>query len=84
METPTKLEFGINLNGCSFPIWHYKKVPVGMRRASLEDLFINRPVLSIVRIGPDKGDYYSGFVTGATLPVYRQMIDNGEEIYVKD
>lgn len=84
MEDPEKLPIGIYFNGRSHTTWHYRQVPPGMRPATVADLYMDRPVLHAVRIGPHAGDYYTDFVRESTYGIFRWMIEHGQEVYVKD
>ncbi len=79
-----KLAAGIWMNGRSWPVWHYRELPEGVRPAVPADLQrYGTPVLYQVRIGPDAGDYYTDFVRKATQPALLQMLDDGDAVYVK-
>ena len=84
MEEPVKLEFGQLFDGRSHPLWHYKEVPPGMRPATLRDLRYGRPVLYQVQIGPDAGEYYSGWYAGNSVEPLKDYIRRGVPVYVKD
>ena len=81
---PQKLEFNAVVNGRSLPLWHYKRVPAGMRPATRKDIYLGRPFLYKVRIGPDAGDYYTDYVRSSTVDAVLQMLDRGLPVYVKD
>lgn len=80
-----KLAAGIWMNGRSWPVWHYRELPEGVRPAVPADLRrYGTPVLYQVRIGPDAGDYYTDFVRTSTRPVLLQMLQTGVPLYVKE
>ena len=83
-KDPEKLDFGISMDGKSYPIWHYTFVPSGMRLATRQDLLRGRAVLCQVQLGPDAGDYYTDFVRASTIEPLRYMVDHGIPVYVKE
>lgn len=71
------------MNGRSWPVWHYRELPEGVRPAVPADLRrYGTPVLYQVRIGPDAGDYYTDFVRKATVGPLLQRIKLGLPVYV--
>lgn len=73
------------MNGRSWPVWHYRELPEGVRPAVPADLQrYGTPVLYQVRIGPDAGDYYTDFVRTSTRPVFLQLLQEGVPLYVKE
>ena len=83
-EDPVKLEFGQWFDGRSHPVWHYKTVPPGMRPATPRDLWYGRPILYQVEIGPDKGEWYSGYFAGNSIEPLKERLRLGLPVYVKD
>lgn len=80
-----KLAAGIWMNGRSWPVWHYRELPEGVRPAVPADLQrYGTPVLYQVRIGPDAGDYYADFVRTSTRSVLLRMLQEGVPLYVKE
>lgn len=84
MNEPEKLEFGQWFDGRSHPLWHYKSVPPGMRPATLHDMWHGRPFLCEVLIGPDKGEYYTGYYAGNSVEPIKYRLTHGFTVYVKD
>jgi hypothetical protein len=79
-----KLDFGIWFDNKSHPIWHYDEVPEGMRLASISDLYYRRPVLHLATSGPYEGDYLTDYVGPGTYYIFKNMIEIGIPVYVKD
>ena len=80
----SRLAAGIWMNGRSWPVWHYKELPEGVRPAVPADLQrYGTPVLYQVRIGPDAGDYYTDFVRKATQRTLQLILLQGGTVYVK-
>ncbi len=88
MKPPVKLEIGQwiddRFGGHHEDIWHYFEPPPGMRLATLRDMYPGRQFLYQVQIGPDKGDYYTGFFAGNSIEPVREKIRRGLPVYVKD
>ena len=77
------LDLRVSFRGQSLPVWRYDSVPDGMCLARTTDLYMGRPVLYQVMIGPDKGMYYTDYVRPT---VYRTLIDRinaGHPVYVQ-
>lgn len=71
------------MNGRSWPVWHYRELPGGVRPAVPADLQrYGTPVLYQVRIGPDAGGWYTDFVRKATVGPLLQRIKFGLPVYV--
>lgn len=75
---------GIWASGRSLSVWRYESVPDGMRLAKIRDLYLGRPVLYQVLIGPDKGKWYTDYVRESTYRIFRDRIEAGLPVYVKD
>lgn len=81
---PERLDFDAVVYGRHLPLWHYKKIPDGMRPATRKDLYRGRPFLYRVRTGPDAGDWYTDYIRDTTTDAVMQMLEDGEPLYVKD
>lgn len=81
---PERLDFDAVVYGRHLPLWHYKKIPDGMRPGTRKDLYKGRPFLYRVRIGPDAGDWYTDYIRTSTIDAVMQMLEDGEPVYVKD
>ena len=79
-----KLDFGIWMGGRSWPVWHYRELPDGVRPACLQDLQRDgTPVIFRVRIGPHAGEWYTDLVRPASRPALLQMLHDGHPLYVR-
>lgn len=79
-----KLGIGIWMSGRSWPVWHYRELPEGVRLATAADLRrYGTPVLYQVRIGPDAGDWYTDFVRPATWHALLTMLQVGVAVYAR-
>ncbi len=76
------LELGVRYRGRSLPLWCYDVVPEGMRRAGTTDLYMGRPVLYQVLIGPDEGMYYTDYVRPSVYQLLVDRINAGLPVYV--
>lgn len=83
MNEPLKLEFGQWYGGRSNPIWHYKALPDGVHLADPKDLWPGRPVLWLVQLGPDAGQYYAAIATRSNIPILQDYLQRGIPVYVK-
>lgn len=71
-------------NGRSFPCWHYKEVPDGMRLATLRDLWFGRQILFQLQLGADAGEYCTSIVRESNIEVLQEYLKVGIPVYVKD
>ena len=80
---PERLEFNADVYGRSMPLWHYRELPSGMRRAETKDLYRGRCVLYRVELGPDTGDWYSDYVRDSNYLILCMMIREGKDVWIK-
>lgn len=76
------LDLSVWYRGRSLPLWCYDTVPEKMRPARSTDLYMGRPVLYQVLIGPDEGQYYTDYVRPQTYHLLIDRINAGKEVYV--
>ena len=76
------LDLRVSFRGQSLPVWRYDSVPDGMRLARTTDLYMGRPVLYKVLVGPDEGLYYTDYVRPQIYHTLIDRINAGEEVYV--
>ena len=79
-----RLPFGMWFDGRSHPLWHYRELPEGMRRAGMSDMYHGRPFLYQVEIGPDAGGWYTGYYAGNDEAPARWRLLHDIPLYVKD
>ncbi len=82
-EAPERLEFNADVYGRSMPLWHYRKLPDGLHRAEVGDLWRGRLVLYRVEFGSDEGDWYTDYVRESTYRALCRMIREGKDVWVK-
>lgn len=80
---PERLEFNADVYGRSMPLWHYRALPSGMRRAETKDLYRGRCILYRVELGPDTGDWYSDYVRESNYRILCRMIREGKDVWIK-
>lgn len=76
------LDLNVWYRGRSLPVWCYDSVPEKMRPARTTDLYMGRPVLYRVLIGPDEGKYYTDYVRPSIYQLLVERINAGLEVYV--
>lgn len=82
-DAPERLEFNADIYGRSMPLWHYRKLPEGLKRAEVRDLWRGRPVLYRVELGPDEGDWYTDYVRESTYRALCRMIREGKDVWIR-
>ena len=82
-SAPERLEFNADVYGRSMPLWHYRALPSGMRRAETKDLYRGRCILYRVELGPDTGDWYSDYVRESNYRILCRMIREGKDVWIK-
>ena len=82
-NSPRKLDISISFGARSVPVWVYDSLPPGMVPATLPDLLPGRPLLHLVRVGPDAGKYYSCIYYGSYVAPIREAVRRGGIVYVK-
>lgn len=76
------LDLCVWYRGRSLPVWCYDAVPEKMRRARTTDLYMGRPILYQVLVGPDEGLYYTDYVRPQIYHLLIDRINAGKEVYV--
>lgn len=80
---PYKLEIGVWMNGKSFPIWVYDKVPEGMRPIKdLRELWYGRAFLYPSQLSP--GEYLVDYMRETDVEAVNYMWAHGIPMYVSD
>lgn len=80
---PKKIEFGVYFNGVSHPIYHYKELPPTAKEAKLSDMYLGRLIMYQIRLGEDKGDYTTDYVTKNNYPIIKELMSEGIKFYIK-
>lgn len=80
---PYKLEIGVWMNGKSYPIWVYDKVPDGMRRiTSLRELWYGRAFLYPSQLTP--GIFLVDYMRETCKEAVNSMWNHDIPMYVSD